>query len=237
VHPLDNPVLDNPVLDNPAWHALHGPHVTLAERLPLAARYRPDVAPFAALPDDPAADAWDDLRTLVGPGHVAVLFRAAAEVPPAWEVLFRIDAVQMVLDQLITATGSVPARIEALADGDVPAMMDLVSRTRPGPFLPRTIELGTYLGIKLDGALVAMAGERMRLDGHTEVSAVCTDPAFRGRGFAAALVRAAAGRAQARGHVPFLHVAVTNEPAIKLYDSLGFSTRRSVDAIGARVPG
>jgi ribosomal protein S18 acetylase RimI-like enzyme len=229
VHPLDNAV----------WHALHGPQATLAEQLPRAARYLPDVAPFAALPDDAKPQAWDDLRTLVGPGQGAVLFRRGPlEVPDAWEVMFRFDGVQMVLDGPMRSTRPAPAgvAIENLAHADVPAMLDLVDRTRPGPFLPRTIELGTYLGIKVDGVLVAMGGERMRLDGYTEISAVCTDPAFRGRGFAQTVVRALVDGVQARGHVAFLHAAITNEPAIKLYDAMGFSTRGLLEVIAARSP-
>jgi ribosomal protein S18 acetylase RimI-like enzyme len=229
VHPLDNAV----------WHALRGPQATLAEQLPLAARYLPDVAPFTALPDDANLQAWDDLRTLVGPGQGAVLFRRGPlDVPDAWDVMFRFDGVQIVLDGPLRSTRPAPAgvAIEPLGHSDVPAMLDLVARTRPGPFLARTIELGTYLGIKADGVLVAMAGERMRLDGYTEISAVCTDPAFRGRGFAEALVRAIVDGVHARSHIAFLHAAVTNEPAIKLYDAMGFLTRGILEVIGARAP-
>lgn len=230
-------------LDNAAWRALQGPQETLAERLPLAARYQPQVAPFAALPDEPTPEAWDDLRALIGAGHAAVLFRRGVEVPPAWEQIFRGDGVQMVLEGPVRAAGTHAAGpraagvvIETLYERDVTAMVELVERTQPGPFLPRTIELGTYLGIKVDGGLVAMAGERMHLEGYTELSAVCTDAAYRGRGFAQALVAAVVDGVRQRGETPFLHAAATNERAIALYDAMGFTIREHIQVIGARAP-
>jgi len=122
-----------------------------------------------------------------------------------------------------------------LGCGDVPEMLDLVKRTNPGPFLPRTVELGTYLGIRRQGALVAMAGERLHPEGWTEISAVCTDEAWRGRGLATRLIRAVGAVIRARGDVPFLHAVATN-PAIKLYEQLGFEHRRSTVFAAARVP-
>jgi predicted GNAT family acetyltransferase len=115
-----------------------------------------------------------------------------------------------------------------LGAADVPEMLDLVTRTRPGPFLQRTIALGTYLGVRRGEALVAMAGERMRPPGWTEISAVCTDPAHRGQGLAERLVRAVAVGIRARGDVPFLHAAADNHAGIRLYARLGFSHRRDI---------
>ncbi|MBV8952349.1 MAG: GNAT family N-acetyltransferase [Actinobacteria bacterium] len=225
-------------LDNAAWRALQGPHAAVAERRPGAARYQPDVAPFAALPDEPDPDAWDDLRTLVGPGIGAALFRRGIEVPRGWETMFRGEGVQMVLDGALRAAGGGPAdvEVERLHEGDVDAMLDLVARAQPGPFLARTIELGAYYGLRFGDRLVAMAGERMHLDGYTELSAVCTDAEFRGRGFAQALVTAVVEGVRARGAVPFLHAAATNERAIKLYDAMGFTTRATIEIIGVRAP-
>ena len=107
-------------------------------------------------------------------------------------------------------------------------MLDLVARTQPGPFEPRTITLGTYLGIRRGGALVAMAGERMRPPGWGEISAVCTDPAHRGQGLAGRLVRAVGAVVRERGDVPFLHAAATNATGIRLYEQLGFTLRREI---------
>ncbi|WP_442874812.1 GNAT family N-acetyltransferase [Amycolatopsis sp. NBC_00345] len=124
-----------------------------------------------------------------------------------------------------------------LGEADVPEMLDLVARAQPGPFLPRTVFLGTYLGIRHEGALVAMAGERLHPPGWTEISAVCTDPAFRGRGLAARLVRAVGAGIRARGETPFLHAAASNVNAIRLYESLGFRLRREMIFSALQVPG
>jgi predicted GNAT family acetyltransferase len=110
----------------------------------------------------------------------------------------------------------------------VPEVLDLVARTEPGPFRKRTVELGRYLGIRRDGVLVAMAGERLRVPGWTEISAVCTDPAHRGQGLAARLVRALAHGIRARGERPFLAAAAENVGAVRLYEALGFTVRREV---------
>jgi predicted GNAT family acetyltransferase len=115
-------------------------------------------------------------------------------------------------------------------------MLDLVERTRPGPFGPRTIELGTYLGVWDDGALVAMAGERMRMPGYTEISAVCTHPDHRGRGLARTLVLTLMRRMLERGDRPILHVAADNVSALRLYEHLGFMRTRLMTIVGLRAP-
>jgi predicted GNAT family acetyltransferase len=115
-------------------------------------------------------------------------------------------------------------------------MLALVERTRPGPFLYRTIELGTYLGVRRDGALIAMAGERLRPAGYTEISAVCTDAAYRGTGLASRLVEVLVGTIRARGEVPFLHLTMANESAHRVYAALGFETRALLDVIAVQAP-
>jgi len=141
--------------------------------------------------------------------------------------------VQLVDDGMATAPEPDALR---LGPADVPEMLDLVRRTQPGPFLPRTIEMGTYLGIRRDGALIAMAGERLHPPGWTEISAVCTDPAFRGEGLATRLILAVAHGIRERGETPFLHTGAANTNAIRLYESLGFALRRSTVFGAARAP-
>ncbi len=124
-----------------------------------------------------------------------------------------------------------------LGDADVEDMLDLVRLARPGPFLPRTIEFGGYLGIRRDGALVAMTGERLRPSGWVEISAVATHPEHRGQGLAGVLVRRVVAGVHSRGERPFLHAAADNIEAIRLYRELGFSVRRETRFVIARAPG
>lgn len=210
------------ILDNPLWYALTRDQATFAERVGRAARYQPEIASFGALedPDDPRA--WADAARLVGPGGTIVTAGIAA-APEGWKNTFSLPGAQMVATGLRAEPD--PEAV-LLGPADVPEMLDLIARTEPGPFRERTIELGTYLGIRYDGALIAMAGERVSPPGWTEISAVCTDPAYRGRGLAARLVRAVAAGIEARGCTPFLHVAARNVNAIRLYEKLGFTTRR-----------
>jgi ribosomal protein S18 acetylase RimI-like enzyme len=140
-------------------------------------------------------------------------------------VLGEVPGVQLVATSLRARPDPAARR---LGHDDVPAMLDLVRRTEPGPFRPRTIDLGRYLGIHRDGVLVAMAGERLRPPGWTEISAVCTDPVYRGQGLATRLVRAVAAGILDRGDTPFLHTSAANTTAIRLYESLGFTLRRNL---------
>ncbi|MFF3871657.1 GNAT family N-acetyltransferase [Streptomyces sp. NPDC001978] len=221
------------ILDNPAFASLTGPHARFAERRGRVLRYPVDVSPWLALPDEPDADDWADLAALAGPGAEVPLAGFRGRVPDGWEITFQMEGVQLVDDGLAAAPDAEAVRLGA---DDVPEMLDLVERTRPGPFLPRTIELGTYLGIRRDGALVAMAGERLHPPGWTEISAVCTDPAFRGEGLATRLILAVAHGIRERGETPFLHTGAGNTNAIRLYESLGFRLRRRTAFLAARAP-
>jgi hypothetical protein len=124
--------------------------------------------------------------------------------------------------------GAADVDIVPLSDADAPEMLALATLTRPGPFFERTHQLGDFIGVKLDGRLAAMAGERLRLPGMAEVSGVCVHPDFRGRGYARDLTRLAASRILARGETPFLHCFESNAPAIALYEALGFKLRRTI---------
>jgi ribosomal protein S18 acetylase RimI-like enzyme len=225
-------------LDNPALAALLGPQAHLAERCGAVLRYPADVSPFIALPDDPGRGDWNDLAKLVGPGGVAATAGVPAVPPPEWQVLMNLAGVQLTGEQVTgqLVTGDPAADAVPLGPDDVPEMLDLAAKTRPGPFLPRTVELGRYLGIRRDGALVAMAGERLRPPGWSEISAVCTDPGFRGQGFATRLTVALVSAITDRGDMPFLHAAADNVSAIRLYESLGFRLRRPATFVVMRAP-
>ncbi|MCE7002463.1 GNAT family N-acetyltransferase [Kibdelosporangium philippinense] len=219
-------------LDNPIWASLTGPHAHFAVRQGLILRYPEDVAVFAGIPDNPDDTVWQDIAEIAGPGGQFVLTGSLTEPPQGWEVVDEIAGVQLVDDGVVTQPDE---EAILLGPADVPEMLDLVERTKPGPFRKRTIELGTYLGIRRGGALVAMAGERMRPPGWTEISAVCTDPAFRGQGLAARLVLAVADGIKSRGDKPFLHTGADNTNAIRLYESLGFRLRRRTSFVLTRV--
>ncbi|MEU0181949.1 GNAT family N-acetyltransferase [Streptomyces sp. NPDC006207] len=222
-----------PALDNPVWAALTGPHAGFAEVRGRAARYRSDVSVFAGLADPADPAAWDDLAQLLGPGGTA-LVTGSPVIPEGWEVVEGGEGMQMV-DTALHAEHA-PEAVR-LGPADVDDVMDLIARTRPGPFLPKTLELGTYLGIRKDGRLIAMAGERIQPPGWTEISAVCTHPDHRGRGLATRLMSAVAAGIKERGDTPLLHAAASNTNAVRLYESIGFSHRRRTLFLLVRAPG
>ncbi|WP_369213761.1 GNAT family N-acetyltransferase [Streptomyces flavofungini] len=250
---------DIAVLDNPVAESLRGPHAQLGRCVGRAATYLPGVSTFCALPAEPGAQDWSDLAELLGSGGFADMFSNPALPPPGWEPVFKLEGHQMLWPDGRTAGDPLRAAgtaisgtavagsatvgptaadfaVVELGPDDVPEMLDLVKVAQPGPFGPRTCELGTYLGVRARGRLVAMAGERLRPPGFTEISAVCTAPEARGQGHAARLVRALVELIVSRGERPFLHVAEANTGAVALYERIGFGTRRNVTFQGFRTP-
>ncbi|GEA83139.1 MAG: GNAT family N-acetyltransferase [Cellulomonas sp.] len=212
------------VLDNPAWHSLTGRHAALSEGNEIARRYLPEVSPFAAVRswDDP--DVWDAVLDLVGPGQLFPVSGSDPALPPGWEVVARGAGVQLVETDALRPRPDDEAVL--LGADDVPEMLALVERTQPGPFAPRTHELGRYVGLRRDGRLVAMAGERLQPGGWTEISAVCTDASFQRQGLATRLVLDVAHHIHERGDRALLHAAEANTRAIAIYERLGFQLRR-----------
>jgi ribosomal protein S18 acetylase RimI-like enzyme len=223
---------DERLLDEPVWASLGGAHAHLAKRYRGAARYPSEVAPFAALADAADPKSWLDLAQLFGPDAVAVL-PGVAEAAGGWEIVETIYGVQLVGTSLRAEIDDEAVRLDRT---DVPEILELIARTRPGPFSSRTIELGNYFGIRRDGALIAMAGERLHPPGWTEISAVCTDEAYRGQGLGTRLIRHVAASIRERGESPFLHAAATNVNAIRLYESIGFAHRRDIRFLIVRTP-
>ena len=187
-----------------------------------ARRYASGVSPLAGL-REPTVAAFSDLSALVGPEeHVGLFTTEPPEVPGAWQVMRSRPIEQMVCTQFAQEPATTPLM---LTEVDVPEMIALTAATEPGPFLPETIRMGRYFGARSsDGRLIAMAGERLKLNGFTEISAVCTDPEFRGQGHARALVAFLVAQAREEGKVPFLHVKAENG-AKSLYEKLGFRVR------------
>ena len=227
---------DERVLDHPVWASLSGPHSGFSERRGGAARYPSPIAPFAARAPGGNGDAWVDLAKSLGPDGAAVLVGEDDPPPEGWVLIRSVSCVQMVDVGLNRSIGGWVVG-EVLGPGDVPEMLELVERTRPGPFTSRTVELGMYLGLRRHGMLVAMAGQRLHPPGWTEVSAVCTHPDHRGRGLASGLVRSLCAEIRSRGETPFLHAAATNVGAIGLYESLGFVIRRPITFAAVRGTG
>jgi predicted GNAT family acetyltransferase len=220
------PTHDLAQLDQPIWNALTSEQAAVAVGDALARRYPADIAPFAAIADNSAAS-FAALERLVSPGAPAAMFTVEPVMPPGGlDVLRRATVEQMVgliADDVSDTSAPVP-----LGAADLPAMLELVELTKPGPFGRRTHELGHFLGIRVDGRLVAMAGERMRLTGFTEITAVCTHPDHRGRGYARLLLASLSRTITARGEIPFLHVFTDNQTAIELYRRVGFGVRRQM---------
>jgi ribosomal protein S18 acetylase RimI-like enzyme len=189
----------------------------------------PEVSVFGALEDEPSAASWASLARLIGPAGAAVLLRERVEVPSDWTVALRLEGLQMdgrAVEGEPWTDGADDDRLVEIGPSDVPEVLDLIRRTEPGPFGPRTIEVGRYLGARHDGEIVAMAGERLRCDGFVEISAVCTAPDHRGRGLARRLVAAVVSGIRAQGAEPFLQVLADNHTALRLYESMGFETAR-----------
>jgi ribosomal protein S18 acetylase RimI-like enzyme len=212
-------------LDNPIWSALTTEHQHLARSHGLARRYLPDVSPFAGFLD-PTEDAFADLERLVSPGeHVAFFTASPFDVPGGWQVDRSRWIDQMICDTSLAAPPLAPL---PLGTTDVPEMLELTAATDPGPFLPQTIQMGSYFGIRAsDGRLVAMAGERLQTNGFAEISAVCTHPEFRGRGYARDLTTFLAAQILTAGKSPFLHVKSENG-AKAVYEKIGFRLRAAI---------
>lgn len=222
------------VLDNPAWHALTGPHASFAIGNDLVRRYDPEVAPFVAVRtwDDPHV--WQALAELVGPGAEIGLSGADSTLPPGWTELGSGAGVQLVQTDALRPRPDDEAVV--LTPDDADDMIAIVQRNQPGPFRPRTYELGRYIGIRREGRLVAMAGERMHPEGWTEISAVAVDADHRRQGLASRLVLDIAFHIQERGDRALLHAAASNVGAIAAYEQLGFALRRVTTFSSVRTP-
>jgi predicted GNAT family acetyltransferase len=211
-------------LDQPIWTALTTTQQALAEGDGRARRYPTLVTPFADMPKM-SAENFAALGALMAPQDIAVLFTPDAVQPPAeFKTMLAETGEQMTGTPVETPANGI--EIVTLGVDDVPAMIELTSLTKPGPFSTRTHELGTFLGIRAEGQLVAMAGERMKPAQYTEMTAVCVHPSHRGRGYGQILLSAISRQIVSRGEIPFLHVFSSNHSAIALYRRQGMEIRR-----------
>ncbi|OBQ63278.1 GNAT family N-acetyltransferase [Mesorhizobium erdmanii] len=223
------------ILDRPVWSALDTCHRAFAEGGSLARRYPASIVPFAST----AADDAESLRAfgaLVAPGESVIMAQADEVLLPAGlSVVSKADAVQMVAEAPLPAVSD--ARIQRLDENDAGEMLALASLTRPGPFSLKARSLGDFWGVKVEGRLVAMAGERMKQPGYTELSGVCSHPDFRGGGLGRLLSQFVSNQILARGELPYLHAYASNAAAIKLYESIGFRLRSTINVAVVQRPG
>ena len=220
-------------LDNPFWSSLTTGHAHFALGDTLARRYPGDISPIAGLAAPEPANITA-LEAIVAVGDdMATVARSMPRLPAHWEILYESRLTQMIRSERAPLP-EVDLDVSTLGPADVPEMLALVELTKPGPFRPRTIELGAYIGLRLGRRLVAMAGERLWIDDCREVSAVCTHPSVQGRGYAKALITRVVNRMLRAGQTPILHVESANTRAIGLYRALGFVPRTELSLLYAK---
>jgi ribosomal protein S18 acetylase RimI-like enzyme len=222
---MSSPALLTNPLDHPIWFALTSTHGAISQGNAIVRRYPPAIAPFAAL-SELSPECFNTLHALMSRSEHAVLFTLEpVNAGEGFKTVLAATGEQMIGTPAETA---ISAEVVRLGVDDAPAMVGLAELTKPGPFTLRTHELGTFLGIKVDGRLVAMTGERMKPAKYTEITAVCVHPEYRGRGYAQMLLSAISRQIVARGETPFLHVFSDNAAAIALYRRQGMKTRRRI---------
>lgn len=219
------------ILDRPIWTALATRHAHLAQGGPLARRYPPSVSMFTATGDD-SAESLSALDELAAEETVLLVQSSEVALPPGLAVVLSAGGVQMLADDMFPLIED--ERIEKLGDADAEDMLALATLTKPGPFSLKARSFGDFWGIRENGQLIAMAGERLKQPGLTELSGVCTHPDFQRRGLARLMSLYVAGQISAKGELPYLHSWATNEAAISLYRSIGFTLRTPMSVMIAK---
>lgn len=220
------------ILDRPIWSALQTRHAALSEGGELAKRYGPLMVPFAAARDD-SPESLEALGRLAAPDENLIFLQAdKIMLPPGHAAELTADAVQMIAGRPFTAFAD--ERVERLGETDAAEMLALATLTKPGPFAPKSMNLGDFWGVKRNGVLMAMAGERLKQPGYTELSGVCVHPDAQGAGLGRLMSLFVAGQICARGDQPYLHAYATNTRAIALYESLGFKLRSKMNVAMVR---
>jgi predicted GNAT family acetyltransferase len=215
------------VLDRPVWSALDTRHRIFAYGDKLARRYPASIVPFAATATDDA-ESLQAFGRLVSPGESVIMAQVdAIALPDGLSAISTADAVQMVAETPLPVVSD--ERVQQLTYEDAAEMLALATLTKPGPFTLKALSLGDFWGVKINGRLAAMAGERMKQPGYSELSGVCSHPDFRGGGLGRLLSLFVSNRIRARGEVPYLHAYANNANAIGLYESIGFRLRSTMN--------
>lgn len=211
-------------LENPVWQALGSGDSLLNQGDQVIKYFSTAVSPFLGMESWEKENQLHLLKSMLAERSFSVMIQDQINFIDQFEVVFTTPLYQMVCNKLIPALLS-STKSNALELKDVPAMLVLTALTKPGPFLSETINFGNYIGIYDNEKLISMAGERLHPENFTEISAVCTDPDYLGKGYAAHLMTEAAERIIENGRTPFLHVRKDNTRAISMYERLGFETR------------
>ncbi|MBT8459458.1 MAG: GNAT family N-acetyltransferase [Boseongicola sp.] len=214
---------DHP-LDDPIWSSLSTEHAHFCEGNDLVRRYYADIGPLAATRDSGDACLEALRQSIETSGPVILTRRSGLKAPSGVHLMWDRPLVQMLFSGEVTPLDK-SLKIEPLGGGDAEEMIALARLTKPGPFEARTHALGQFWGVKLGGRVIAMAGERMRQAGFSEISAVCTHPDHTGKGLGRALTTHMCRVIVARGEAPYLHAFEDNHSAIRLYEKLGFRLR------------
>ncbi|HET9838475.1 MAG TPA: GNAT family N-acetyltransferase [Candidatus Angelobacter sp.] len=213
-------------LDNPIWTALTTKQAQLAHSAALARRFPPEMTLLGALAANTPM-AFDSLAQLIQRDPVTLYFSTLPQLSPGWQVVRAVELLQMVKEDGVASGLPTQHEVMELTPADVPEMSEVYAATRPGRTLcPKIQKLGTFLGIRHEGKLVAMGGLRLHIAGYREITTVATRPGFEGRGFGTAVVLALMARIQVKGEKPFLTVRSDNERAIGIYRRLCFAERR-----------
>jgi ribosomal protein S18 acetylase RimI-like enzyme len=224
----------NHVLDRPIWSALQTAHADFAEGGQHARRYPPSIVPFAASADDTPESLGALEKLPSGEERMFLVEAGPIAIPPSLVVLMEAPVTQMVAERPHEKISD--PRIQPLTEADAADMLELATLTKPGPFTLRAQSLGRFWGIRQEGRLVAMAGQRMRQIGFIELSGLCTHPDFQGRGLGSLLFRFVAGEIASGGDTAYLHAYAGNTSAISLYMAHGFVVRSEMNMCVVKRP-
>jgi ribosomal protein S18 acetylase RimI-like enzyme len=222
-------------LSNPVWLSLCTGHAHLAQGDATVAGYPADVAPFAAVPDDGDRPSERGLTLALGHGEPVYFIGRLPSLSDHVHVEPCPPILQMRCEGLSGTGTRASSDLRSLDDADTAGMLDLTGRVFPGYFRRRTLAMGQYVGVFDGDRLVAMGGERLFADRYREVSGICTDPSYGGRGYAGAIVRVLVTSMLERGLSPILHLSPANTRAHHLYQSLGFVDRAELGVVKVTV--
>lgn len=214
-------------LDNPVWEALGSQQIHFNAGNELIKYFPANVSPFVGLQHWNESDLQQLNQHLPADRSFSVMIAKEVKLPAAVDIVFTTPLYQLYCPMLKPFSNPGIA-FRKLAEADVAQMLELTELTKPGPFYERTIDFGNYAGIFHNHQLVAMAGERLKVNGYTEVSAICTHPDFLGKGYASFLLSKVSEQIISEGSIPFLHVRTDNNRAIEVYKKLGFQIRADV---------